>query len=137
MVVDGKWQAVGSDRNEVERALGAARRSHDDVPVTLTVERGRAQITFGPGADGVAAAVLLVGFDRRQVTAVPRGENSGRTLAHVDVVRGIAEVARFDGRAGAIDTPIPSPGDRVAAIVQAGDGRILGVAVSDAEGRAH
>ena len=51
MVVDGRWQAVGSDRSEVEQALGSARRSRDEVPVALAVDHGRAQITLGP--DGV------------------------------------------------------------------------------------
>src|SRR5262252_1517002 len=38
IVVDGKWQAVGSDRVEVEQALKAAGRSRDEVPVVLAVD---------------------------------------------------------------------------------------------------
>jgi hypothetical protein len=136
MVVDGRWQAVGSDRGEVEQALGSARRTHDDVPVSLAVDHGRAQITIGQGGDGITATLLLIGFDRRHVTAVARGENGGRTLAHVDVVRSIEEIATFDGRARAIGLlPIRAPCDRIAAILQARDGRVLGVAVRDADMR--
>jgi len=133
IVVDGKWQAVGSDRGEVERALDAARRDGNEVPVVLVVDHGRAQIKLGSGGEGVSGAVLLIGFDRRHVTAVAHGENGGRTLAYVDVVRSVEEVAKFDGRASAIEVPIRSPSDRVAAIVQAEDGRVLGVAVRDAD----
>src|ERR1700726_1026943 len=43
IVVDGRWQAVGSDRADVERALGAAQRSGDEVPVALAVDQGRAR----------------------------------------------------------------------------------------------
>jgi hypothetical protein len=132
IVVDGRWQAVGSDRSEVEQALGSARRSRDDVPIALAVDHGRAQITAGPGGGAAAATLLLIGFDRRQVTAVARGENGGRILSHVDVVRSIEEIAPFDGRARAIEVPIRSPCDRVAAILQSLDGRVLGVAVADA-----
>jgi hypothetical protein len=78
---------------------------------------------------------VLIGFDRLHVTAVARGENAGRTLAHVDVVRSLEEVARFDGRGGAVEAPLPAQCDRIAAIVQAPDGRILGVAVRDAAER--
>jgi hypothetical protein len=134
IVVDGRWQAVGSDRADVEHALELARRSLREIPVTLALDHGQAQIRLGPGGDGVSAAsVLLIGFDRRHVTAVQRGENGGRTLVHVDVVRGVEEVARFAGSAGEIEAPIRWNYDRVAAIVQAADGRVLGVAVRDAE----
>ncbi|MBV8936974.1 MAG: DUF1223 domain-containing protein [Alphaproteobacteria bacterium] len=136
IVVDGQWQAVGSDRSEVEQALEAARRSHEEIPVVLAVDQGQAHITLGPGRNGDGAAtLLLIGFDRRHVTAVARGENSGRTLPHVDVVRSIDEVAHFDGRARTFEVPIRSPCDRVAAILQARDGGILGVAVRDADAR--
>src|ERR1700720_316784 len=101
------------------------------VVVTLAHDHGQAQIASGPGGTGVAAAVLLIGFDRRHVTAVKRGENSGRTLAHVDVVRGLEEIARLS--AGEIAVPIPWHCDLIAAVVQAADGRVLGVAVRDAE----
>jgi hypothetical protein len=74
-------------------------------------------------AVGDAASVLLIGFDRHHVDDVKGGENGGRTLAHVDEV----------GSAKEIVAPIRWQCDRVAAIVQAKDGRILGVAVSDAE----
>jgi hypothetical protein len=87
------------------------------------------------GADGVAGNLLLIGFDRRHVTAVSRGENGGRTLSHVDVVRSIEEVAPFDGRAKTFEAPIRSPSERVAAILQARDGRVLGVAVRDVDAR--
>jgi len=132
IVVDGKWQAVGSDPPDVEHAIELARRDRREVPVTLAFDHGRAQIRLGPGGDAASAAVLLIGFDRRHVSAVKRGENSGRTLAHVDVVRGLEQVAR-SGSAGEIDVPIPWHCDRIAAVVQAADGRILGVAVQDAE----
>ena len=132
IVVDGKWQAVGSSRAEVESLLDSAPRNRDEVPVALAVDHGRARITLGAGSDRVPATVLLIGFDRRHVTPVARGENAGRTLAHADVVRSIDEVAPFNGRAGSIEIPLPAQCDRIAAILQAQDGRILGVAVHDA-----
>ena len=131
IVVDGKWEAVGSDRADVERALELARRNRPEVSVTLALDHGRAEIKLGPSSDRMAASVLLIGFDRRHVTAVKRGENSGRTLTHVDVVRGIEEIAQ--GGADEIAVPIRWHCDRIAAVVQAADGRVLGVAVRDVE----
>ena len=133
IVVDGKWQAVGSDRPDVEHGLTLARHNRQEVPVILALDHGNALISMGPGGEGMAASVLLIGFDRRHVSAVKRGENSGRTLAHADVVRGVEEVALPSNSVGKIDAPVRWHCDRIAAIVQAADGRILGVAVQDAE----
>jgi len=133
IVVDGKWQAVGSDPADVEHALGLARRDRQEVPVTLALDHGRAQIKLGTGGDFASASLLLIGFDRRHVTAVKRGENGGRTLTHVDVVRGIEEITGFSGSPGEIEVPVRWHCDRIAAVVQAADGRILGVAIRDAE----
>jgi hypothetical protein len=72
---------------------------------------------------------------RQHVTAVSRGENGGRTLSHVDVVRSIEEIGQFDGGRRTFEVPIRSPSDRVAAILQGRDGRVLGVAVGDAGAR--
>ena len=133
IVVDGRREAVGSDRAAVERALGAASREPSAVPVTLLFNNGQARITLGRGGVTENASVVLIGFDRRRVDRVKRGENSGRTLTHVDVVRGIEEVGRFTGQASQIVSRPPWQTDRLAAIVQASDGRILGAAIADRE----
>jgi len=56
-------------------------------------------------------------------------------LSHVDVVRSIEEIGQFDGGRRAVEVPIRSSSDRVAAILQARDGRVLGVAVGDVDAR--
>ncbi len=133
IVVDGRREAIGSDRAAVEGALAAARRKGGDAPVALVLDHGRARITLGAGP--AAGSVLLVGFDRRQASAVKGGENSGRTLSHVDVVRSIDEVGRFDGKPVEIEAPLRRQSDRIAVLVQAADGHIVGAAVADAAPR--
>jgi len=131
IVIDGHWQAVGSDREAVAQALAQARQAAAAVPMTLTFDHGKARVALGASRAGMTAAVLLVGFDRRHVDRVGGGENDGRTLTHIDVVRGFAEIGRFTGAAGTIAAPVPWPADRVAAMLQADDGRIIGLAVAD------
>lgn len=132
IVVDGRWQAVGSDEAAVDDALANARRDRAPVPVTLAVDPEGARIALGASRSKAAGVVWLIGFDRRHTDAVSSGENAGRSLTHVDVVRGIAEVGRFTGDARVIEVPLDWRSDRIAAIVQASDGRILGAAVADA-----
>jgi hypothetical protein len=131
MIVDGRWQAVGSDRPAVARALAAAERTAPSVPLRLTLDRGEAHVVFTAGPPDVSAAVLLIAFDRRHVDRVDGGENDGRLLTHVDVVRGFAEIGRFTGTRDSFIAPVPWPGDRVAAVLEADDGRVIGLAVAD------
>lgn len=133
IIVDGRWQAVGSDRAEVQHTLELARQDRRDIAMTLAINGSNARIKLRAASDAASASVLLVGFDRRHASAVKGGENSGRTLAHANVVRGVDQVGRFSGDPSEFAAPIRCHCDRVAAILQAGDGRILGVAVSDAK----
>jgi hypothetical protein len=130
IVIDGHWQAVGSDRGAVDRALAAA-AADPAVPMRLAIDRDVARVMLGPGPNGMPAAVLLAGFDRRHVDRVGGGENDGRILTHVDVVRGLTEIGRFTGAASVVEAPLPWHADRVAAILQADDGRIIGLAVAE------
>jgi hypothetical protein len=131
IVVDGRWQAVGSEKSAVDQAIDMARQAAQGISVSLGFDHGTARITIG-AASGGAGSVVLVGFDRRHVDRVGSGENSGRTLAHVDVVRGIAEVGRFDAKGGEIKAPVGWRADRLAVLVADDSGHILGAAVSDA-----
>ena len=131
VVVDGHWQAVGSDQSAVEQAIGAAGRSSAAIPVMLSLDHGQARVVIGSVASGASGSVVMVGFDRRHVDAVRSGENEGRTLTHVDVVRGISEIGRFDRNGAAMEAPIGWHADRLAVLVEANDGRILGAAVAD------
>jgi hypothetical protein len=131
VVIDGRWQAVGSDQSAIEQAIGAAGRSSMAIPVMLSLDHGRARIVIGSAANGAGGSVVLVGFDRRRVDAVRGGENAGRTLTHVDVVRGISEIGRFDRNGAAVEASIGWHADRLAVLIEADDGRILGAAVAD------
>ncbi|HUC12608.1 MAG TPA: DUF1223 domain-containing protein [Stellaceae bacterium] len=130
IVVDGHWQVIGSDRDKVGQAIAAARSATvAAVPVSLALDHGRARVAIA--AAGTTGSIVLIGFDRRHVDAVRGGENTGRILTHVNVVRGIAEIGRFDGKATTIEAPIGWHSDRLAVLVEAADGHILGAAVAD------
>ncbi|HEV2300455.1 MAG TPA: DUF1223 domain-containing protein [Stellaceae bacterium] len=128
IVVDGRFEAVGSDSDAVAAAIDKARQQPPARRVALAVADGRAHIEIGPGEGVKSASVVLVGFDRRHLTKVEAGENDGRELTDVDVVRGIARVGRLGRAATTIDAAIPWQSERLAAIVEAADGRVLGVA---------
>jgi len=128
LVVDGRRDVVGSDRAGVAAAVRAAERDAA-AAVPLTVTRDAAGVQVRAGAGGGRGEVLLIGFDPLHRTRVGRGENAGRTLAEANIVRSLQVLGRWDGTPLALAGPAPA-GERVAVLLQAADGRVLGAAVA-------
>jgi hypothetical protein len=129
LVVDGVRDVVGSDRAAVWQALRGARAAAA-APVSLALTRadGGIAVAVGAGPVGGQAALLLAGYDSSHRTAVAQGENAGRTLSESNVVRGLVQAGDWHGAAVTLHAAVP-PGEHIAAILQAPDGRILAAAV--------
>lgn len=140
MVIDGTIDRVGSRRFEVEASIDRLLRANpaERISVPLHLSR-RADGSVGAALPAAAvpdgATVLMAATTSRHVTEIRRGENSGRTLVDFDVVRRLAKVGDYDGRA--VDWAIapesfPKGADRLAVWLQApGNGPILGAAKLD------
>lgn len=127
-VIDGRRSFVGSDRNAIGRDLSVPR---DGPPMTVTMRGG--ELTIGlPAFRAASADVVLVPYRRSAVTAIGRGENSGRTITEVNIVRSIRTLGRWEGRDGEYQVRIDSlPHDAtdVAVLLQSpGEGSIIGAA---------
>ncbi|MGA3241319.1 MAG: DUF1223 domain-containing protein [Bryobacteraceae bacterium] len=98
LVVDGRYGFVGSDGREASAAIQKAIREAK-IPITVSnVARNGNQVTARvelpandkfKGARGILYVALA---DDRQESHVARGENGGRTLAHVAVTRVLKQV---------------------------------------------
>lgn len=134
MVIDGRIDAVGSRRDQVERAIRTAREAPAAVQLDLVrTPAGAVALTLsGPEGSVAEADLVFVTYDRRRETKVLRGENAGRTLVEYNIVRGVARIdtwrgGRLECTLGATD--LPSQGDHGAAFVQTrGQGPILAAA---------
>ena len=133
MVVDGQVQFVGSDARRAREAIAKAGQGKKR-PVQLTQEGNRIRVNVPAlGADGnVKTAELWIALLRPEGAAeVPRGENSGRTLRHVGIVRSLAKAGTATRKQGVDHTfELPSPEGgawRVVAFLQEpGQGAIIG-----------
>ncbi len=133
MVVDGRAQFVGSDARQARTAIARAGKA-SKVAVTLWKEGDRVRVSVAAlPADGKARnAELWVALVRPEGAAdVPRGENAGRTLRHVAIVRSLTKAGTATRKAGVEHTFVPPPpegsGWRVVAFLQEpGQGAILG-----------
>jgi hypothetical protein len=138
MVVDGRVQFVGSDERSALRAIENAART-EKTPVTISAARfdGNNNVTLRVETGAAPAdAVLLVAIeDESDVSSVSRGENSGRTLHHVAVVREMTQAATVtSGQVFAKDVTVKfsrngTPNYRVVALLQdPSSGAIVGAA---------
>nr|WP_246282474.1 DUF1223 domain-containing protein [Paraburkholderia caffeinitolerans] len=123
MVVDGRKSFVGWDRAAGEKAILAAQARASAVSVNGRRTGNTLSIVLGAGLGH--GQILLVGYDREHVTAVGRGENSGRALKESNIVRSIEPIGEWNGASMTISHRVPS-GDLAAVLVQAPDGSIVG-----------
>ena len=92
IVIDGSFEAVGSDSAAVERKIGLATQAGKTASVRLSwTARDKLRINVS-GASGESSAVLLAITEDGLTTSVANGENSGRVLQHSGVVRELRQM---------------------------------------------
>jgi hypothetical protein len=142
MVVDGHLEFVGSDERRaaqaIENAMKVAKtpvsissiRFNGDSTVALHIETG----PLPPGISANSADVLIATADDMDESHVSRGENAGRTLRHVAVLRNLVRVGnvsstdKFSRDVSIHLNSLDSRNIRLVAIVQEPmAGRVLGV----------
>ncbi len=143
MVVDGRFQLVGSDERGAITAIENATKA-EKIPVSVSLVRWESDgvatlhVSTGQMPHSISAKsleVLIAAADESDQSYVEHGENEGRTLRHVAVVRSLTRVGSIDGSrefSQEVKLKLHRGGKagnlRIVAIVQeAPAGRVLGV----------
>lgn len=132
MVVDGKEQFVGSNAAALEKTM-AGETGKPKVPLTIDsahFEKDAATFSVHGTAVKGSRLVAVIAADAT-VSHVAHGENAGKTLHHVAVVRGMKEFSgdAVDGRQLKVDDNSVTGEVRVVAfLVDHKTGQVLGVA---------
>jgi hypothetical protein len=115
MVIDGQRETLGGNAVEIRKAVEAVTR---DRKFTLTVanaaregNRIRFHLTSAdlPGAEGPVTVYVAIAENKVQ-SNIAGGENGGRSLTHVAVVRAFAPVGTVKGGSSfSKDITIPMP----------------------------
>ena len=131
MVVDGRAEFVGSDARSAESAVRDA-LGQPKVEVRITASEGAADIEIDPLPAGrVHKAGVFVAFAADTGTQdVLRGENRGRHLRHVSIVKELKQVGTLDDRMQFKTRIALESGSRLIVFVQeAGNGSVWGAAL--------
>jgi hypothetical protein len=132
MVIDGVSHAVGSSRHAIDAAITGGRKGASPAHIVDAVQAdGAISVRAGTAVPAVPGRILLVTVRGPQTLAIKRGENSGRTLTYINVVRDLVDVGAWTGGSAVVKLPAGSaplaPGERQAVLIQvAGQGRLLG-----------
>ena len=126
IVVDGTSSHVGSHREDVGRAIDAARQN-SATAASVSVAKETDGLSIGVGAGQGRGRLLLIGFDHAHTTAIRRGENGGRTLQEANVVRSVRSIGDWQGSPLTLREKFPE-GEDIAVVLEAPDGRIVGAA---------
>jgi hypothetical protein len=128
MVIDGAVEFVGNDNRRASDEIAKA-RSREKLGIRLTRTGAGVRIEIDPGTK--SADVMLALADDSGTSEVAAGENKGRRLHHVAIVRSLRKVGTL--RHGAVfSQTVPVSGDagRVIVFVQDGAaGKVLGAAM--------
>jgi hypothetical protein len=112
LVIGGRAQVVGSNRDAVEKLLAAPRPPAAAAIALSRTPDGALDVRVGAAIAGKPAAnatVWLARFDGEQVTRVARGENGGRTLRDVNIVRRFERIGAWSGEQ--LDLRVPAAAD--------------------------
>ncbi len=139
IVVNGVRQLLGSDAAATDQAIASALDTPALAKIDLSVRRGtdRHEIAASWRVDGAPADALLeLAFVRAAASDhATRGENAGRELSHVNVVRALS-TQTLDARGSGRKTLRVADADATRVVVWVQDARslaVLGAAVSALE----
>ena len=140
MVINGTAHAVGSRRTLVDQAIAAQRKAETTSPqMHFEKKDGIVELNVSASAmpkDQKHATLWLVRYNKETPVDIKRGENRGKTVTYVNVVREMMPIGMWTGEEVTIDIPMDSlmaqGYDGCAAILQAdGQGPILAAAELD------
>lgn len=92
LVVNGKYELVGSNRSEALEVIQKALKEKTSVSLAVhDVKLNDKKLSFSISAEGEIKNTRLLAalIQQKAVTPVKAGENAGRTLSHYNVVRSL------------------------------------------------
>ncbi len=144
MILDGATDVVGSQRNKVLAAIAQREQANEattDIPIAIAASEQKVQIAIAgnPRAQQGNVRIWVLQTRSQARVDVEEGENGGRTLTFVNLVRQIKDAGQWNGGPKIIDLPIvlrEDDRDGIVVILQNRDyGAIIGAAMLQSSDR--
>ena len=130
MVIHGGEYMAGNQRASVMREIAQAQARPAGAEIEATRQGTRAVITIRPLAGAAPSKIYMVRYIPRATVSIERGENAGREIEYINIVRDWMVAADWDGLQTISLTPSDLGTDPWVVIVQQdGTGPILAAMV--------
>lgn len=103
-IIDGVVHAVGSDRQALKQAIAA--RQATPLPLDVTIRESGQQVRISISGTSATGSIWVLPVARSRHVVIQRGENRGRDVAYVNVVRGLMRVGDWRGETMSLDLPL-------------------------------
>jgi hypothetical protein len=109
VVISGRVEAPAVERDDVDKMIETDAANRQRGPTIGFSRQGR-RVSVGSGASVRGGAELwLIRYDpSRRDVRVRTGENAGKTVTHVNVVRELVRLGAWNGRARTYTAPAPT-----------------------------
>jgi hypothetical protein len=132
IVVNGRKEFVGSQESTLRSAIHSGLDQTPGAQLTLSeigLDKGKVHYHYDVKNAGAKSSLIVALVQRSATTDVKAGENSGRTLSHVQIVRNLSGIEVGTGANGTAELALPTGaqgGEELIAFVQNDDnGQII------------
>ncbi|MBM6594053.1 DUF1223 domain-containing protein [Microvirga pudoricolor] len=142
MIVNGSQSCVGSDRARIEDSIRTATAGLAALPVNVaaTETDGTITVSVNEAAESVTpqkADVWVLPVLRSHMVSINRGENRGRAITYVNVVRAMNRVGEWNGGTAQYKVPVSlarKDADSYVVLLQTADGTRPGAILGATKG---
>jgi hypothetical protein len=110
LVVNGQTECIGSDEVAVNSKIKQALAGNSSVSLQLkgSLTGGKVKLDFEAGNVTGDGQLLIAVVQKHATSKVERGENSGRTLSHAQIVRDLKTFDIRSGKPGSEEVVLPA-----------------------------
>ncbi len=111
IVINGKKAFVGSEENTLRNAIKSGLQNSAPAQIILSglkAGTNKATVHYRAEGNGKNSVLTLALVQKNGQTSVKAGENKGRSLSHVQIVRKLQSVALSNGKEGIQSLTLPA-----------------------------
>ncbi|GAB2987936.1 thioredoxin family protein [Mucilaginibacter puniceus] len=111
IVVNGKKEFIGSQEGNLRSAIKSALSKEAQAKLLLSnvqASNKKASVSYALEGNLINNNLLLALVERSAKNVIKAGENSGRTLSHVQIVRDLQTVSINKGKSGTANLTLPN-----------------------------